>query len=112
MDNLDQLLALDASIKKWQNVVFKRKITRNCPLCNLNRDQCDNCVITIYTGLPYLNSCCNTSFYSTSVYKKLYQYAPLATTASIQADNCMLSELYEIRRSYIADYWKNKTSQI
>ena len=115
MKKLKQLKSLDKSIEKYKDVVYKRKYTKICPLCVFNEQwekgthfiACDFCIIAHYTKEQ---QCYNTSFYETSVYILCYQSFTnkKVTKKNRIADNHMLSELYEIRRRYIADAWKGE----
>jgi hypothetical protein len=112
------LKAIDASIIKWKRIVWpviyypstQRKLQRlitgiesACPLCKLFTEDCVhpdsniNCPIYEFTGEDF---CWATSFYSTTHWAK-YLKNP-RYTGSTQANNQMLSELYEIRRKFIA----------
>lgn len=92
-DSFRQLAALDASIAKWKDIVNKgyKPSYNKCPLCRFNKG-CSKCIIQLFTGFA---SCNRTSFYQTTA-----RYP--ANPNAIKANNRMLTELYEIRRRYIA----------
>jgi len=101
---MKQLQALDASIEKWQRVVYKGVRGLDCPLCEYNRPSknkdkdaiCKSCIIGIVTGEE---NCDSTPFYSTSEWSGIPGIGKIA-------NNLMLSKLYEIRIEYINGYHK------
>lgn len=100
---MKQLLALDQSIEKWKKAVFKKENNYICPLCDLNSG-CEYCVIAYITGNT---QCSTTAFYTTTI--GIHPNRLDTKTEILKArktDNRMLSELYEIRRSYIVEYHK------
>lgn len=125
MTNNEILRAIDASIKKWKKIVQFADITTlrlTCPLCDLFRNDCTAfmpfdevrvhyCPVQCFTGseeLDYDNQFCRaTSFYKTSVWKTHGFYKD-PQKLNPQADNHMLSELYEIRRRFIASIHERK----
>lgn len=103
LDHQNVLKHIDAAIDKWRATVFKNDgWTIRCPLCVLHNKVADTlsfvndedsedfyclCPISLFTGL---GNCENTHYYSTGVYHF--------------SRNRMLSELYDVRRRFIADY--------
>lgn len=85
--------AIDESIKKWQDIVYKREYDPSCPLCDLMTEydtDCPDCTICI---INHSESCKNTYFYHTTIWSPL--------RGKRKYDNLMLIQLHEIRLAYL-----------
>ena len=110
---MEQLKALDESIKRWKKILFGsdvdflKEAKKDCPLCEyIYKEQghksCCDCIISQVTNDE---KCKNTNYRKTSV--SFLQFI-LREQRVRNQDNKMLSELYEIRREYIARYHKGE----